>query len=242
MQAAQRKREMEMEQQRIEIGKQYQQLQIGLKKQQLDQMGQLVQARTQQAARQFQIQQTFQQKQKAYQAQGMDEQEATRRALMEVGPGIGTGAAQFYKDMAPPEAEQVKTTPGGEEYIVGGTRPIHTFGRANIPGAVSQADRLRLAELQKQRAAIEKQQVSDPAFLMEAAKAKQPNETAIQAADRMKREKLSTVQRQINAVLPKTAWTSTSYSSPDDVKAAVKSGKLTRQQALQILRDQFEFE
>lgn len=239
-QRAAKEREFQMEQQRIEVGKQYQQLQIGLRKQQLDQAGQIVQMRTQEAARKFQAHQKY----KALINEGMD----PAKALLEVGPDLGismTGAAQLYRQTLPQSPPEVRTTPMGHEYLFNPrSGATHTFGAAGLPGSVSAADKLRLSELQKQRAFIEKMDVSNPAFLLKANAAKKEGETALQAAGRLKDEELSKVQRQIDAVVPGGTKTATSggYSSPNEVKAAVKSGQLTRQQGLQILKDQFGFE
>jgi hypothetical protein len=239
-QAIQSQQQHEMEKQRMEIARQTQNLQLGLQKQELDLQSQQVQIKTQEAARQFQAQQTFKQL--------IDSGVDPAKALLQVGPGLGismTGAAQLYKQTLPQEPPQAMTTPGGREYLFNPrTGATHTFGQADLPGQYTRREGAQVASLQAEIRRIDKAEI--PIAVLK--KSALEGETMEETTQRLKQAQIDAKQAQIDAIISggqmpaAPAAGSTAYSSPEAVKAAVKSGKLTRQDALKILKQDFGFQ
>lgn len=165
MNAAIRQQEAERDsirqQQKILMEKAYQDAQIGLRKQQLEQQAAVTELRTQQAARRFAAQRSYQQRVMA----GED----PAKVMLEIGPSMTdniSGFGSLYKAAQPtPDFEPITRTVGKADLVEIAPHRWQQIVRSKqeVPGQLTQKERAQIAELRDERKLLAKQ-IGNPAL------------------------------------------------------------------------------
>ena len=237
-QAQQFQQEQAVEQQRIQVQQAYHKEQMDLRKQQLDEVEKMNEQKTQQAARTYDARTRWQagidkiRDTPNLSEADQDKQEAqwTMRMAPEMGIA-GTEAASMLKDMRPekatvPASVDMESNP---DFAVvtqpNGSLVLHPKPKAGSEGNVTVA----LPDPQ------------NPSGQTQVYRTVPKNQAAGIIANLPPELQTNAVNRAALGPAPTAQTSKAQYSTPSDVGAAYKSHKITRDQAAQILQDQFGF-